>query len=135
MNVRDSVVGEDVIRDILLSGEDLVFVVEGYEFEEDEMRETDYEPEFEGETFYKTYTDFKEAIEKYIELVKAGWEVVNFRICMKEKFTLKDIGFFVKFVTDGKLSQLNISINSTKLCECYAKKLAKIREIIESGKV
>ena len=135
MKVRDYVAGEDVIREIFLSGEDLIFVVEGYEFEEDLMRETDHEPEFEGEKFYNTYTDFKEAIEKYIELVKAGWEIVEFRICMKKKFTLKDIGFSIMFNTDGKSSSLNISINSTKLCESYAKKLAKIQEIIESGKV
>jgi len=135
MKVRDFVADEDVIRDIFLSGEDLVFVVEGYEFEEDEMRETDYEPEFEGDYFYRTYTDFNEAIEKYMELVKAGWEVVMFRIRLKEGFTLKNLGFSVMFDTEGKSSVLNISINTTKLCESYAKKLAKIQEIIESGKV
>ncbi len=135
MKVRDVVWEEGTVREIYLEEGDLVFVVEGYEFEEDEMREGDYEPEFEGEAFYRTYTDFKEAIEKYMELVKAGWEVVMFRIKLKEGFTLKNTGFFVMFNTDGKSSSLNISINSTKLCESYAKKLAKIQEIIESGEI
>jgi len=135
MDVKDYVINQSVIRDIFFNNDDLAFVVEGYEFESDMLRETDYEPEFEGDTFHEVYTDFIKAIEKYIELVKAGWEIVEFRIRLKKGSTIRNLGYDFVFVSQKEKSTLKISINTTKLCEIYAKKIAKIQEIIESGEI
>ena len=135
MKVRDTVSGEGVCREILFDSEDVQFIVEGYEFAEDEMKEVECEEEFEGEYFYDAYNNFRDAIEKYLELLEDKWEVVRFYIRLKSSKIPEEIGVNLLFNVSEYSITLDILINSTKLCESYAKKLAKIQEIIESGKV
>ncbi|MCD6101603.1 MAG: hypothetical protein J7J77_00925 [Candidatus Cloacimonetes bacterium] len=130
MKVKDYVTDKDVLREIWLDESDLEFIVEGYEFEEDEMKEMDTEPEFEGDYFYKRFKTFREAVKKYLELLEMGWEVVRFSIHIKTPNKLNNIGLKLDFYVGEFRTSLGVMINTTKLCENYAKKLIEIEKIL-----
>ena len=130
MKVRDTVSKDSVIREVFFDDEDIQFVVEGYEFAEDEMKDMACVQELEGDYFHKTYNNFKDAVEKYLELLEAGWETVRFYIRLKPPKILEEVGVSLLFDVNEYNTSLGILINSTKLCESYAKKLIEIERIL-----
>ena len=130
MKVRDTVSKDSVIRKVFFDNEDIQFVVEGYEFAEDEMKDMACVQELEGDYFHKTYNNFKDAVEKYLELLEAGWETVRFYIRLKPPKILEEVGVSLLFDVNEYNTSLGILINSTKLCESYAKKLIEIERIL-----
>ena len=130
MKVRDTVSKDSVIREVFFDNEDIQFVVEGYEFAEDEMKDMACVQELEGDYFHETYNNFKDAVEKYLELLEAGWETVRFYIRLKPPKILEEVGVSLLFDVNEYNTSLGILINSTKLCESYAKKLIEIERIL-----
>ena len=137
--IYDRVSEEGVVREIYFEKNDLKFVVEGYELGEPDPSEECSEEVYAGEYFYHNFDSFKEAVEKFIELVDKGWETVRLSIYPKEDSGLHKtgVGFSFQYSKDYKRESTwsVVQVNINKISENYAKKLQKIQEILTRPEV
>jgi|GEM_PF-6266474 len=97
--------------------------LDAYEFESDLWSD-----ELEGDCFYKSYSELKEALKKFIELLEKGWEEVTLSFLSKddEKAT-----FVFRMTNTGVCAVF--SVNKEKLLEDCGRKLSKIWDILVEG--
>lgn len=137
-NVREVPTVDGLRKEIYLDKSELFFIVEGYEKGEPDYAEMCFDDEIEGEYFYERFTNFDDAVEKYLELKEQGWETVRFRIEPKDKEIMKNHGVDVRLhnCKEGSYEYcwIGFYINVEKFCEVYAKKLKEIFKIITENK-
>ena len=126
---RDYEYGGKLFREVHFDKKDLVFSVEAYQYAIDENIETDFMPEFMGDTFEGNFERMVDAIKKCIELIDEGWEVVRLIVRSRGNNNF----YFICSLTSTTCYG-GITIDLTDVNKTLSEKLAKIKQIVEEVK-